>query len=109
MVDLQVDYAADDMFIYSYMTDLSPLGIFLRSNAPLKVGTRITLRFTPPGEDEPMEVDGEVRWVVPFQSDAPEARVSGMGVQFVNPPEALREKIIGLVSGAPREREGEGE
>ena len=98
VVDLQVDFRADDMFIYTYITDLSTLGIFLRSNAPFAVGTKVAVRFQPPGE-EPLELEGEVRWVSPFRIGALEAREPGMGVQFVDPPPELKEKLRGLVAG----------
>jgi type IV pilus assembly protein PilZ len=107
VVDLQVDFSADDMFLYSYITDLSPLGIFLRSNAPFRVGTRLTMKFKPPGEQESMELEGEVRWVSPFRFGALEAREPGMGVQFVNPPDRLKEKLMSLVGGAVELRKGD--
>jgi type IV pilus assembly protein PilZ len=100
VVDLQVDFRADDMFIYSYITDLSTLGIFLRSNAPFPVGTKLTVRFTPPGEQESLELEGEVRWVSPFRVGALEAREPGMGVQFTDPPEELKEKLKSLVASS---------
>jgi type IV pilus assembly protein PilZ len=109
VVDLQVDFSADDMFLYSYITDLSPLGIFLRSNAPFEVGTRLTMRFTPPGEEEVVELEGEVRWISPFRFGALEAREPGMGVQFIDPPERLREQLMGLVGGAVELRKGDGQ
>lgn len=100
VVDLQVDFRADDMFIYSYITDLSTLGIFLRSNAPFPVGTKLTVRFTPPGDQVPLELEGEVRWVSPFRVGALEAREPGMGVQFTDPPDALKEKLKSLVASS---------
>ena len=45
---LEVDYRADDTFLFAYITDISAMGIFVRTAQPETPGTRIFLRFTPP-------------------------------------------------------------
>jgi uncharacterized protein (TIGR02266 family) len=104
--ELQVDFRAEEMkemFIYSYVTDISGLGIFLRHNAPFAVGTRLTVRFsTPEGQ---LEVKGEVRWISPFQLGPLVTREPGMGVKFVDPPEGLKQRLQQLVGGALELRE----
>jgi uncharacterized protein (TIGR02266 family) len=104
--ELQVDFRADElkeMFIYSYVTDISGLGIFLRHNAPFAVGTRLAVRFTTP-EGE-LVVKGEVRWISPFKLGPLMTREPGMGVQFVDPPEGLKQRLQQLVGGALELRE----
>ena len=39
LVDLEVDYKADDTFLFAYITDISAMGIFIRTNAPEPPGT----------------------------------------------------------------------
>ena len=48
LVDLEVDYRCEDTFLFAYITDISAMGIFIRTNAPEPPGTRLNLRFTPP-------------------------------------------------------------
>lgn len=99
--ELQVDFRAEElkeMFIYSYVTDISGLGIFLRHNAPFAVGTRLSVRFTTPAGM--LEVKGEVRWISPFELGPLMTREPGMGVQFVDPPEGLKQRLQQLVGGA---------
>ena len=40
----------EDTFLYACITNISAMGIFVRTDTPLPVGTRLTLRFAPPGE-----------------------------------------------------------
>lgn len=79
-------------FLFSYLTDISVLGIFLRSEDPLAVGTKMRLRFR--GEGDPFELSGEVMWVNPWREDAPNP---GMGVRFVDVSPESRERLVALV------------
>jgi type IV pilus assembly protein PilZ len=97
VVDTPADYVCEGMALYSYITDLSALGIFLRSNNPYPAGTRLTLRFSLPGERSAFELDGVVRWVSPFYFGALEAREPGMGVEIVDASPEQRRKLELLV------------
>ena len=44
MVDIEVDYKSADNFLFAYITDISAMGIFIRTNAPEPPGTVINLR-----------------------------------------------------------------
>ena len=59
---LEVDYRCDDNFLFAYITDMSAMGIFIRTTAPEPPGTLLNLRFAPP--DGPrLDVEGRVIWV----------------------------------------------
>jgi hypothetical protein len=69
------EFESFDAFIQEYVTNISRTGVFIKSNAPLSVGTRVNLRFTVIMEDiETIEGIGEV---VRVEKDPP-----GMGVVF---------------------------
>ena len=70
LVDLEVDYRCEDTFLFAYITDLSALGIFVRTNNPEPAGTHLNLRFTLPGDERPLELEGEVIWINPFRPAA---------------------------------------
>jgi uncharacterized protein (TIGR02266 family) len=74
------EFASIEEFITEYVSDISRTGVFIRSDDPLPVGTKVDLRFTVIDEDfETIEGIGEVtRVVAPGTSDAP-----GMGVVFI--------------------------
>ena len=92
---IQVDYASGDTFLFSYITNISEMGIFIRSDTPAPRGTVLTLRFaTPTGP--PLEIEGEVTWVNPLRADG-ENLNPGMGVRFRELTAETREAVVELV------------
>ena len=91
-----VDCETDDTFLYASITNISELGIFVSTQEPLTVGTRLTLRFCPPGAREPFVLDGMVQWVNPVKvlADNPNP---GMGVRFVALTADDRERIVAAI------------
>src|SRR5580692_10146042 len=74
-VTINKEFESFDAFIQEYVTNISRTGVFIKSQAPLTVGTRVNLRFTViMDEIETIEGVGEVVRV--------EADPSGMGVVF---------------------------
>ena len=76
LVDIEVDYKADETFLFAYITDISAMGIFVRTNNPEPEGTRLNLCFRAPTElgGHLVEVEGEVIWINPYppeRADAP--------------------------------------
>lgn len=94
-VNWAVDCQSGDTFLYSYITNISAMGIFVYSVDPLPVGSLINLRFTPPGE-QPFELMGEVAWVNPFREGGDNLN-PGMGVRFVNLSPEMRERLVQLI------------
>lgn len=95
LVDLEVDYASEDNYLFAYITDISATGIFVRTLAPEDPGTRLNLRFCPDGH--PFEVEGEVIWVNPFRPGAPDNLHPGMGIRFVGLSNELRSQLLDLI------------
>ena len=93
--DWAVDFQSGDTFLYSYIQNISAMGIFVYSEKPLAVGSQITLKFAPPGE-EPFELVGEVAWVNPYREGG-ENLNPGMGVRFVELEPETRERLVELV------------
>lgn len=97
---LSVDYASGDTFLFSYITNISVMGIFIQTLEPFTPGTRLRLRFTPPAEaatdDGTIELEGEVVWINPFRpgGDNPNP---GMGVRFLSLSPDQRERLVELV------------
>jgi type IV pilus assembly protein PilZ len=95
-VTWSVDCETEDTFLYANITNISEMGIFVRTHDPLEVGTRLTLRFAPPGQVEPFIVAGQVQWINPIRmlSDNPNP---GMGILFIELTDEYRERLIGCV------------
>jgi hypothetical protein len=74
-VTINKEFESFDAFIQEYVTNISRTGVFIKSQTPLAIGTRVNLRFTVIMEDiETIEGIGEV---VRVEKDPP-----GMGVVF---------------------------
>jgi hypothetical protein len=74
-VTINKEFESFDAFIQEYVTNISRTGVFIKSQTPLAIGTRVNLRFTVIMEDiETIEGVGEV---VRMEKDPP-----GMGVVF---------------------------
>ena len=92
---IAVDYASGDTFLFAYLQNISEMGIFVRTDHPLNVGTRLRLRFQT--EDEaPLVLQGEVTWINPFKADGDNLN-PGMGVRFVDLTPDTREQVVNLV------------
>lgn len=96
LVDLEVDYRSDDTFLFAYITDISQMGIFVRTVTPEPPGTRLNLRFCPPGMGV-LECEGVVIWINPYRPGDRENLNPGMGVQFVDLTGEQRERLKRLV------------
>lgn len=94
-VNWTVDYRSGDTFLYSYITNISAMGIFVFTKEPPPVGTQLSVKFAPPGE-EPFELKGEVAWINPFRPDG-ENPNPGMGIRFVELESEMRERLVQLV------------
>jgi hypothetical protein len=74
-VTINKEFESFDAFIQEYVTNISRTGVFIKSQTPLPIGTRVNLRFTVIMDDiETIEGIGEV---VRVEKDPP-----GMGVVF---------------------------
>jgi type IV pilus assembly protein PilZ len=103
---LEVDCSSGDTFLYAYITDISSMGIFIRTDTPLPVGAVLELGFTPPASpaspgaakaDPPpkrLELTGEVMWNTTSQSDAANP---GMGVRFHHTSPKTRARLLEIV------------
>jgi uncharacterized protein (TIGR02266 family) len=74
-VTINKEFESFDAFIQEYVTNISRTGVFIKTQQPLAIGTRVNLRFTVIMSDiETIEGVGEV---VRVERDPP-----GMGVVF---------------------------
>ncbi len=93
---IQVDIANDGTFLFSYLSDISEMGIFDHSESPLPVGTELKLRFASPDGGESFDLRGMVVWINPLRpgGDNPNP---GMGVRFEDLGPDDRERVVALV------------
>jgi type IV pilus assembly protein PilZ len=92
---LSVDWTSGENFLFSYITNISEMGIFIRSDDPPPIGTSLRLRFAS-DDMEPLELSGTVAWINPIRPDG-ENLNPGMGVQFDELSADQRERVVELV------------
>ena len=82
-LSLLVQYRFDSFeeFLAEYSIDLSPGGMFIRTEEPREMGSMIYLQFQLKDGSKLIEGLGRVVWVTP--PGTPD-RVAGMGIEFVN-------------------------
>ena len=103
LVDLEVDYASEENYLFAYITDISATGIFVRTTTPEQPGTHLNLRFRLPVPARPgdssvqIEVEGEVIWVNPYRPGAPDNLHPGMGIRFVGLEDEVRDQLLELI------------
>lgn len=90
-----VDYASGDTFLFAYIANISEMGIFIRTERPLPVGTQLKLKLSPP-EQPVLHLRGEVVWVNPIKLRDTNPN-PGMGVRFAELSPEDRERVVDLV------------
>lgn len=95
-VTWSVDCSTPDTFLYASITNISALGIFVRTTDALPVGTRLTLRFAAPSHEEPFVLEGVVQWINPVRAFGANPN-PGMGIRFVELALRERERLIAVV------------
>src|SRR5215510_6358875 len=88
LVDLEVDYASEENYLFAYITDISATGIFIRTTTPEAPGTQLNLRFSSENAGA-IEVEGEVIWVNPYRP--------GTGIRFLSLDNDLRDRLLELI------------
>jgi len=90
-----VDCVTDETFLYASITNISEMGIFVKTLEPLPIGTRLLLSFSPPGY-ESFKLAGMVAWQnrLKLQADNPNP---GMGVRFMDLALQDRERLVEVI------------
>lgn len=92
-IELKVEYQRMNSFFADYTRNISKGGTFIRTERPLPIGTAFVFRLFLQGLEAPLELNGNVQWVVqPGGDDDP-----GMGIGFVYDTEADRQRIESIV------------
>ena len=86
-VQIWVEEKTERELYFQRSANLSAGGIYLENTIPHPVGTRVTLRFTLPGDDEKLEVRAEVAAAIAGEEEF------GMGLKFVDLGDGVSDRI----------------
>ncbi len=90
---VRVDYQTVDELFSEFARNINEGGLFVESEAPHPLGTRVDLQFQLPGSDQPVQVSGSVVRTSPGSADEP----SGMGIVFDELDTQTRQHVNELV------------
>ena len=83
-LEVKVDLESDHNFYTGLTQNISSGGLFIATHHIRKIGERITLNFTLPGNPNPVAVETEVRWIRENSALLRAHGEQGMGVRFIN-------------------------
>jgi type IV pilus assembly protein PilZ len=89
---VRVNYQTVDSLFSEFARNINDGGIFVETEAPQPIGTSIELEFKLPGEEEPIEVVGNVVRSIDTDQVGPDD-VAGMGIEFENLDSNVRDQI----------------
>lgn len=90
-VEMWVEESRNRETYFQRCKNLSTGGLFLDRTIPHPVGTIVSLRFTLPADETPIETKGEI-------VNAPEGDSLGMGIKFLDLDADARARIEAFVS-----------
>ena len=88
----EINFIHEGDYLISFSKDISVDGMFIQTDTAPPVGQLTQLTFSI-GEIEQISVDAKVVWV----NDTKSTSDPGMGVQFVDPPDHLKDTILSIV------------
>ena len=91
-LQVEVGVYTETNFYQGFSENISEGGIFVATYDIKPTGEVIELEFKLPGEEEPIRVKGEVRWVREYNPANPDM-IPGMGIQFIELSEEAGKKI----------------
>jgi type IV pilus assembly protein PilZ len=98
-IELKVEYKRINAFFADYTRNISHGGTFIKTNKPLPIGTEFVFKLQIPNLEEPLSIQGQVRWIIQEGEETAEEEEAGMGIRFVYREGAERATIESLVEG----------
>jgi type IV pilus assembly protein PilZ len=93
-IELKVEYKRLNAFFADYTKNISRGGTFIKTGRPLPIGTEFLFKLYVPHLGGPLEIHGEVQWIV-SDADVAEGKheEAGMGIRFVYREGASRDEV----------------
>jgi type IV pilus assembly protein PilZ len=90
---VRVNYRTVDSLFSEFASNINEGGIFVETDTPQPVGTKVELEFKLPGADQPVELAGLVVRMDQGESDEP----CGMGIEFEKLSTEVRQQINEII------------
>tara|TARA_R110002095_G_scaffold98337_3_gene86460 strand:+ start:107 stop:559 length:453 start_codon:yes stop_codon:yes gene_type:complete len=96
-IELKVEYKRLNAFFADYTRNISNGGTFIQTDKPLPIGTEFVFRLQVPKLEEPLSIEGQVRWINELGSQEEDG--PGMGIRFIYKQDSQRRAIEDMVEG----------
>jgi len=101
-IELKVEYKRLNKFFADFTKNICKGGTFIKTSKPLDIGTRFVFKLYIPKLEEPLRLQGEVKWVVREEDidmslPRDERPESGMGIRFLYKVDQERADLEHLV------------
>ena len=106
-IKLRVDYERMNSFFADYTKNISKGGTFIKTARPLPIGTPFAFSLSVPALSEPVQLKGEVTWVMTPEVAGKKGEDAGMGIRFIFEEESARVEFETLVERMMVESLGE--
>lgn len=80
--DIQVGIATDHRLFVGLVHNISTGGLFIASDAHMRKGEKVEVRFSIPGSSHIFDKHGTVTWTRPVDADGTHRTRAGFGVRF---------------------------
>ena len=102
-IELKVEYKRLNKFFADFTKNICKGGTFIKTAKPLDIGTRFVFKLYIPKLEEPLRLQGEVKWVVRAEDidmslDRDERPEPGMGIRFLYKGDQERADLEQLVA-----------
>ena len=97
-IELKVEYKRLNAFFADYTKNISRGGTFIKTAKPLPIGTEFLFKLYVPHLQGPLEIHGEVQWIVTEADVAAGGHEeAGMGIRFVYGVGIPRDEVLRTV------------
>ena len=93
---IRVNYQTVDSLFSEFARNINDGGVFIETDAPQAIGTRVELEFKLPGADRPVEVIGNVVRTISADQVEPDG-IAGMAIEFENLGSDTRQQINEII------------
>jgi uncharacterized protein (TIGR02266 family) len=83
-LEVEVDLQSEHNFYTGLTRNISGGGLFVATHLLRRLGDRVSLTFTLPGNDRRLAVETEVRWIRDNSLLGRQEGHAGMGLRFIN-------------------------
>lgn len=82
-ITVRVSYDYSGSYLFGMSENVSRGGIFIRTEHPLPIGSKISIQFSLPTSPLIIHAEGRVIWVTERSATETKGQVGGMGIEFL--------------------------